>query len=81
MAGSQTLSASSSSGGRTRRSGVTVVVYERLQRAAHGGEGELRAGVEGPGALARAAPADEVELAGQLQVGDELPAAWSSCAS
>jgi hypothetical protein len=53
---------------------------ERLQGAAHGRLGELRAGVEGARALARAAPADEVELAGQFQVGDEMPAAPFSSA-
>ena len=46
----------------------------------HGGHGKPRAGVEAPGALAGAAPAHEVPLAGEDDAGDELPRLGSHAA-
>ena len=49
------------------------VVGEGAQRALHGWHREAGAGVEAARALARAAPADEIPLAGEDDAGDELP--------
>ena len=48
------------------------IVGQRPQGAMHGGHGQPGPGVEGARALARAAPADEVPLAGQDDPHDEL---------
>ena len=65
-------------GGRRVEGGLAVragrrVVGEGAQRALHGRHREAGAGVEAARALARAAPSDEVPLAGEDDAGDELP--------
>ena len=57
--------------GRPVRTGRRIV-GERAQGALDGGDGESRAGVEAPRALAGAAPAHQVPLAGEDDAGDEL---------
>ena len=64
-------------GGRRVRVGLAVrtgrrVVGQGAQRALHGRHGEAGARVEAARALARAAPSDEVPLAGEDDAGNEL---------